>query len=1358
MGKYRLNGVFNPLLVAISIALTFQTACVKKRPDIEAQGANLGDLVSMNEVKSWKHTITTSSGPAAFTPVSDADEIKVNKEVSEINVQGLVDWTSDSPLLQRSVGNGFKIIGLPGKTYPLVYKFTATHLKIYKKVPSSELAHNELPYAEADGANSYIVPIMGYEVSYFTTGKVKNADNRETNQSSKFPVDYRRFNEASHVSLGAFQAFERYDKKDVFPAKYFTEGEWYFIKSVVATKPGHENGIGRFEEGISTGLELANRIRFRQHKGYLRGVNAAIADQKLKFAKKEADAEDDVITIPVMWADFAVKTDSIYATGMKEILDDELPDHKRKYGRFFFAATNMFEGFNFIDYVSSKVIRGVKLEQLSIGKDTFSYTLLKVGSGEKTRYSFRKVLPSDYQPRVYRKKDSDIFGAFWTDVPYVITAKDDRKADIEAYTLLNRYNPKKPIIFRFSSNTPKWEDIQQNPGALQMDLRAMGRYCTKYWNRAFEVAGTGVKVELREDEDAELGDLNHNVINIIDTLNEYGMAGVGPTTADPMTGEIIAGAANVYIAPYRKIMTGHLRNYIRLRSGLVRDFAFSKQIQKEQRLMDHFQKEVEHFCPDVTKFADSLDGKPQISSENENKHIDACLPKLLFRVMTQVTCHEMGHVFNMRHNFEASADPNNGFKNMAHMQKVYPKDKFPEVYRDFYPRADFLPQATSVMDYMPEERPFLVVPGLYDIAQLAFYYGGKVVKAGTRDQAANGIGQFISYDTSRPLKDQPNLYAQAQKFSYCTDHEAGWAKQLPLNPFCARHDYGNTPLALMDFFFQNYIRDEIVLNFRKWDRYAAQDGTKPMYGMEAISSIYKLWRAHLYDFVGRDNAHLQDITDEESYEKLKADLKTRFKHKEFEGVNERYVKYMTSMFEVPDLYCVAIRKGVNRDKVNGNSDIKLMQFKNLFTDIVAKGMSDKVEGCMDPLVNQFVNSSNPGWDVIGEIGYPADNVSFSKAKEDLGEGIDIAGLDMIRQEALARLTTSLGMDRVYELQKRNHRPNPLDEPFILNSVVKRIETQLFDGLDASGPVSEMLASKGFTVDASVPIKPYKKFENEWRHYANALNQLFLFRNSEDVVDSVKDASRQIYTISTAKRFADRRVNEAYYYYDALQLFLFASPTESVAYKVLNKFREMEEFVRFDLGVVDKSSQEGLWQLAEVVRELPVTWNQRGARLDYNTFMRFAGRVRNLRGDPKLDAALKGSALEETFAKIEQFHAHIDSLHVAAQSPILDGLQVKPEEAKTILAQIKGREAKFAEYLQSQTGLDRDHFTQKNLAQIWIASRPSPTLQSYWANYMVKEIDERVRFFNEDKREYDAQRMALMSLLVSKLNYISRDPL
>lgn len=1346
------------VFLGLSLAVLMTTGCVKKRPDVEAQGAALGELVPTGAVTTWKHSITTANTKPEFTLVTEAEELRVNSDVENINVLGVVDFETDSPFLQ-SAKPFIRLLGKSSTKYEMVYSLTPNFLILFKKVPLKEASHQEIPFGVVDG-NTLLMPLGGYKVNYFTVQFIKTDDNRDSNVKNKYPVSPENYRSASHfkVDTSSFIPVTLPNTRDLYPASYFTEGQWYYAKAVISTKPGEEDGIGVFEGGVSTAFELANKIRFRQHKGYLRGVNVAIAEQKKKAEKKEGDAEDDVIAIPVDWKDYrAIITDK----GPTGEAFDYRPDNQRSYGLFDFVHTTTLSRETPMEMAARRVIKDIKLEDLHFSKDGFSYTLTKVATGEKVRYAFKRVKPSSYVPLVYRQSENSIFGAFYTVKPYVATSKDDRKGDLEAAVLINRFDPTKPIVFRFSKDTPKIEETSKDPSKLQIDYREVGRRCVRYWNRAFEVAGSQVKVEIREDEDGEVGDINSNIINIIDTLNETGLAGVGPSLADPETGEIVAGAANVYISAYRKGITDRLRNYIRVRSGLARDFAFSKEIQSQRRLMDYSQKEFEHFCPEVGAFADSLKGKPQYTSAEENKYIDRCLEKMLPRVLSEVTCHEMGHVFALRHNFQCSADPENGFKDYAHMEKVYPRSQFPEIYNQYYPKAEFFPEASCLMDYLPDSRPQLMVPGLYDVAALAYIYSGKVEKKGTRENSKNGIGELVSFDRTRPLNEQPQ-YLGSQRYAFCDDYEAGTSQMLPMNPLCMRHDFGNTPTKLMDYYY-DALRDDVVLNFRKWDRISARESMRPIYYMENMTSIYKLWRAYLYDFVGAENGHLQNVKDEEAYAKLKEDLNRSFKHKDFLGINERYVKYMSSILNVPDLFCVAVRGERGKSKINGNSDVRLISFKKASDEMLSTGV-EKVDGCADPsLATHLSMTLGSEWKVAGEIGYPTDNLQFSKAKADQWEGMDIVGLGELRKDAMNRLTVSLGNDRVRELKLRGFMPNALDEPFVFNAMKNSVEQRLFEGLDVSGPVAEMLTAKGYELDRSVAIRPYKKFESDWQMYKAAFNQFSLFRNVEKVNQDVKDSAQVPFTVEFSKQFDRRRPREAFFYYDADRVYFFASPTASGAYRAINKLNEMEQPVRFDLGSIDQSTQEAYWQLSEALRDLPVTVDHT-KRLDFATFSAFSQRLAKLLSDTRLEASLKAPALQAVYAATDKLNAKIQALVIAANgqasvTPAADGdVQLTAEKAKATLSAIQARESMFAQFAKEEAGVSREMLNQAAIAELWVNSTNNETLKARWTRSMLPEINDRLRFMTDDPVEYEEQRKAMLSLVITGLAAISRDPL
>jgi hypothetical protein len=781
--------------------------------------------------------------------------------------------------------------------------------------------------------------------------------------------------------------------------------------------------------------------------------------------------------------------------------------------------------------------------------------------------------------------------------------------------------------------------------------------------------------------------------------------------------------------------------------------------------MDYVQKEVEYFCPEISKFADSLHGKGQETSTVENGYIDKCLEKIMPKMVTAVTCHEMGHVFNLRHNFRCSNDKPNAYQNLTEMKKFYPPDRFPEIYKTMYPEGhpEFFPESTCVMDYMPFNRPILAVPGRYDIAALAFGYGDHVELKNTRASAP--FGKWAKYDEARNLKDQP-VFKNTVPYAYCKDEDAGTDQLLPSDVLCTRHDYGNTPSEMMAHYFQDF-RDGLILNYSRWDRVTAQANQ----GMEAtyiiqMERLYKLWRAHLYDYVGRDEAHLQDYTyGDPKYDAFVADLKKNFPQKEFLGLNAQYFRYMSAIMQLPDMYCVAVRKGTDAQKVNVNKDTKLFRFDRLQTDIVASNITSKVQGCMDPTVNVYLAGKYQGeWTVIGEIGHSLTNLSYSKASADRYDATDVIGISQERKDASQSIFGALGNKTDYELQIRNHNPNALDEPFIYHKAMNLIRNRVFEGENLSGPVSGLLSEKGYTVDKNVPIKPFKLFDQDLYVYQQVIiSNLKAHRAGESVSDVVKQQAYLKLAVGRSRNYNAIRPGETYYLDRPTGFYFFASPDNELPYATVNKLREMEEPMRFNIRSVDASAQNGLYQLAELVRELPATKKDK-TRLALPAVQRFIFALKQTM-DSNADASLKTQEMAALNARFQSVATSLqilgdvahsgDSTTLIKVSDKAPNLAVTPAMATDILRKIGADPAELTRFLIS-IGLDSSDLTQEGIVNQWIQSHGNAALVSYWTSTMRPAIDERIRFYNDDRQEYDGQRAALNDLLSSGLAWTDRD--
>ena len=178
------------------------------------------------------------------------------------------------------------------------------------------------------------------------------------------------------------------------------------------------------------------------------------------------------------------------------------------------------------------------------------------------KYSFKKMQPSDYKPKVYSNEQDPArykYGHFQT-VREVLHPKDGRPHNI---FMENRW-AEKTQYFYFVKGFPqkyKWIWSHKNPqsvfgqtNALLESLNSKLRFEIYDYNYNHETEAADDSVE------REFGDLRYSFVNFIEELEAGGTPlGYGPSDTNPFTGEIIAANTMVW--------TGYLDYYM----GLVQD-------------------------------------------------------------------------------------------------------------------------------------------------------------------------------------------------------------------------------------------------------------------------------------------------------------------------------------------------------------------------------------------------------------------------------------------------------------------------------------------------------------------------------------------------------------------------------------------------------------------------------------------------------------------------------------------------------------------------------------------------------------------------------------------------------------------
>lgn len=336
---------------------------------------------------------------------------------------------------------------------------------------------------------------------------------------------------------------------------------------------------------------------------------------------------------------------------------------------------------------------------------------LKEGVWLEEHYSFLKFTPSaTYEQRLYPRPVQDRFGIFKT-----VTYKFDnfgRRLQSLKQEFMSRWDTTQPVVYYLSKNFPQ-------------HLKPATYAVFAAWNQAFRSALGKDLLELRENSGQELGDLRYSLIGYVDTAEENGLLGYGPSVVNPRTGEILKGDVYVYgntlkhaiwaerawgkllgvgmrglplgsITPKSTSPTKIAALASQLTSLRAIDLSLIETVKTRtenpaamiETLRERFYKENTHR---LTRMNADVG-----TAIRANVGRDMTDEELEIAIFTPLIAHELGHTLGLRHNFMGSADENH-----------------------FHPGK----KSSSVMDYGFFSTVEPEGPGPYDSAAIQIAYG-----------------------------------------------------------------------------------------------------------------------------------------------------------------------------------------------------------------------------------------------------------------------------------------------------------------------------------------------------------------------------------------------------------------------------------------------------------------------------------------------------------------------------------------------------------------------------------------------------------------------------------------------------------
>lgn len=950
---------------------------VKKFQVIQLPSAQLDKSVLENKALKIR---TAGSGERAKVSMSTIGTfVDPSSNVSFVNQYSFLDYkpvgveTVDQKLLVRLLGKVKEFKGFPNTVYYIVPRLEGNALMLYRLSDPGTVPYDELPLSIKVG-EKVATPLVGYSVDYCVAERILNANHEETGESrpkcggvSKKSAKYIRLIEGSKTD------FEYLTKVDVFPHDFF-KGQWFFVKTIVKSSKDAFTG---FHQSFSS----ANLIEFGKTPNSLKILDAS---------GYEIEEKDQVtgFSIPVNWTAYKVGYSSDIIHRFKEEEDNKSRDVERPYFKIRFKELIHNEVRTSSDVVA-------ETEEVFITDDYFSFTI-KV-SGELNiwvKYAFKKAVEnSNYVERRWFEEDSfRFFPVFSVLRKYYKKAIDHTKADKERFKRVTRFDPMaakgsvKVIKWYFSKQTPKDEW-----------LRNFGRRAAILLDKEFQEAGKDsshkIRVVLDESEDRELGDIRYNIINLILSPQSEGfLLGYGPNVANPITGEVLSGTANVWVTQIIDRYVVLLRRYIRFH---VYPPAW-KLLPESPGVTDFMQEKIQKLCSsgesNVTKFIadEKKKGKifhPVDSVLNDKDIVRRCARKLAEPEILYTTVHEMRHGFGYRHLFSGSADVSNFYTSYDEMKKIFGEDILTEETESYKTPPEF----SSVMDYGYIQFPFLTVPGKYDIAATKFLYFNKVelVSGGTLDVPAGAdrgpdrpqrsITEVVEENRKKTGKDN------VKKYKVCGGKSLdalGDPDIHPDDPLCARFDYGKTPLEVVE----NMIRvnwDVLMINRNRYDSERVPKGIpKGVVALKYVARLYNQWVIKtlqpLLRSKGMESGEYSflDPDDVKNYQNLiQAEAEKNPEFKLYYDVRRPVFEFYKKLFFLPLKHCVYNKKGTYEA-------IALRIIKEKLSNQYSNDSREILMNCQSPIIEKWAHANNKG-DFVTEVGYFSQPVEyFLKAKRE----------------------------------------------------------------------------------------------------------------------------------------------------------------------------------------------------------------------------------------------------------------------------------------------------------------------------------------------------------------------------------------